>query len=70
MNVMKIASCLCRLGVSPGDVVGLTLTDKRTITVSHNGTEVPLVFKSLPKRKLWVAIKIHVKRIEMEQGIH
>ena len=48
--------------------MAITLTDKRTVTISHNGTEVPLVFKSLPKRPFWVAMKIHVKRMELDAG--
>ena len=46
-----------------GDVISITLTEERAVTIVYNGKAVTNVFRDLPARDMWVVIGLHERRI-------
>ena len=53
-----------RVLLSDGDTVSVSLCGDRSVSISHNNTEVTQVFTDLPHTPLWVVIDITVYSIE------
>ena len=57
-----------RLWLNGGDRVTLTLCGDRSVSISHNHTEVTQVFTDLPHTPLWVVLLMAVKKMAIIPG--
>ena len=55
--------------LSDGDTVSVSLCGDRSVSISHNHTEVTQVFTKLPDKKLWLVIEMCVVKLEVAEDL-